>query len=39
MRAADLVIVPARPSMLDLEASRPTMAALAQFRRTATPSF
>jgi chromosome partitioning protein len=33
MRAADLVIIPARPSTLDLEASRPTLAALARLDR------
>jgi chromosome partitioning protein len=33
MRAANLVIIPARPSTLDLEASRPTMAALARLDR------
>ena len=33
MRAADLVVIPARPSVLDLEASRPTMAALARLDR------
>ena len=33
MRAADLVVIPARPSTLDLEASRPTMAALARLDR------
>jgi hypothetical protein len=32
MRAADLVIIPARPSTLDLEASRPTMAARSRFQ-------
>jgi chromosome partitioning protein len=33
MRAADLVVIPARPSTLDLEASRPTLAALARLDR------
>lgn len=33
MRAADLVLIPARPSTLDLEASRPTLAALARLDR------
>jgi chromosome partitioning protein len=33
MKAADLVIIPARPSTLDLEASRPTLAALARLDR------
>jgi chromosome partitioning protein len=33
MRAADLVIIPARPSTLDLEASRPTLAALTRLDR------
>jgi chromosome partitioning protein len=33
MRAADLVIIPARPSTLDLEAARPTLAALARLDR------
>src|SRR4051794_23697172 len=30
MKIADLVMIPARPSTLDLEASRPTLAALAR---------
>lgn len=33
MRAADLSLIPARPSALDLEAARPTMAALARLDR------
>jgi chromosome partitioning protein len=33
MKAADLVVIPARPSTLDLEASRPTLAALARLDR------
>jgi chromosome partitioning protein len=33
MTAANLVIIPARPSTLDLEASRPTLAALARLDR------
>ncbi len=33
MRVADLSLIPARPSTLDLEAARPTMAALARLDR------
>lgn len=33
MRAADLSLIPARPSALDIEASRPTMAALSRLSR------
>jgi chromosome partitioning protein len=33
MRVADLTIVPARPSALDVEASRPTAAALSRLNR------
>jgi len=33
MRAADLSLIPARPSALDIEASRPTMAALSRLNR------
>ena len=33
MRAADLSLIPARPSALDIEASRPTMAALSRLGR------
>jgi chromosome partitioning protein len=33
MRVADLTIVPARPSALDIEASRPTVAALTRLNR------
>jgi chromosome partitioning protein len=33
MRAADLSIIPARPSVLDLEASKPTMQALTRLQR------
>ena len=33
MRVADLSLIPARPSILDIEASRPTMAALSRLNR------
>lgn len=33
MRAADLALIPARPSALDIEAARPTMAALTRLNR------
>ncbi len=34
MRLADLALIPARPSALDIEAARPTMAALERLRRS-----
>jgi chromosome partitioning protein len=33
MRAADLALIPARPSLADIEATRPTFSALAQLGR------